>query len=171
VFIHNFVLMNTAVTRAPRLPKRLVPGQRVSGSVGPLVENPDASKKRKVRSRLYGNVVEEAGNKSYKVQFDDGQIRSVPSNTLRIEKASASLPPDEHPRPPPTAQGENHDEEDPDAAEEDDERGNPQQEEERVPEEEGEGAEGAEGQGGEANEGTAPAGGVFVGEVLPMNYH
>jgi hypothetical protein len=40
-----------------------------------------------------------------------------------------------------------------------------------VPEEEGEGAEGAEGQGGEANEGTTPAGGVFVGEDLPMNYH
>ena len=84
-----------------RLPKRLLPGQRVSSTVGPLIPNPDQSKKRKRRSRLYGNVIEEASNRKYKVQFDDGEIRVVASNILRIEKASASLPPSERPPPLP----------------------------------------------------------------------
>ena len=83
------------------LPKHLLPGQRVSSTVGPLIPNPDQSKKRKRRSRLYGNVIEEASNRKYKVQFDDGEIRVVASNILRIEKASASLPPSERPPPLP----------------------------------------------------------------------
>ncbi len=82
-----------------RLPKRLLPGQQVSSTVGPLIPNPDQSKKQKRHSRLY--VIEEASNRKYKVQFDDGEIHVVASNILHIEKASASLPPSERPPPLP----------------------------------------------------------------------
>ena len=46
-------------------------------------------------------MIEEASNRKYKVQFDDGEIRVAASNILRIEKASASLPPSERPPPLP----------------------------------------------------------------------
>jgi len=50
---------------ASRQPKHITIGQRVSGSVGPLLANPDPSKKRKVRARLYGYVIKEFGSKHY----------------------------------------------------------------------------------------------------------
>jgi hypothetical protein len=80
--------------------QRLLPGQQGSSTAGPLVPNPDPSKKRKQRSKSYGNVIEEASNRKYKVQFDDGEIRVIASNILRIKQASASLPPSERPPPP-----------------------------------------------------------------------
>jgi len=57
----------------PRLPKRLLPCQCVSGSVGKFIDNP-RQLKRKVRERFFGNVLEEVGNKMFKVQFDDGEV-------------------------------------------------------------------------------------------------
>ena len=75
-----------------RQPKHLLPGQRVSSSVGPLIPNPDPSKKHKNCSWVYGNVIEEAANRKYKVQFDDRGIHVVASNILHLEQASASLP-------------------------------------------------------------------------------
>jgi len=95
-----------------RQPKRLLPGQRVSSSVGPFIPNPDPSKKCKLRSRLFGNVLEEAAHRKYKVQFDDGETRVVASNILRLEQASASLPPSERlPPPPPIGQPRGNEEE------------------------------------------------------------
>jgi hypothetical protein len=41
---------------------------------------------------VYGNVLEEAGPKKYRVQFDDGVQRDVSSKLLRIERAIAFLP-------------------------------------------------------------------------------
>jgi len=67
---------------ASHQPKCITIGQRVSGSVGPLLANPYPSKKGKVRAFLYGYVINESGSKHYKVQFDDGQTLAVASNSL-----------------------------------------------------------------------------------------
>ena len=83
---------SAAAPRVPSIPKRITTGQRVSGCVGEKVANPDPRQKRKVRERVYGNVLEEAGPKKYRVQFDDGVQRDVSSKILRIERATAFLP-------------------------------------------------------------------------------
>jgi len=51
--------------------------------------------------------VEESGPKCYKVQFDNGQLLDVPSNTLQIEKSSALIPPGEAYHPPQPLPGGN----------------------------------------------------------------
>jgi hypothetical protein len=52
--------------------KRLTPGQRVSGSVGALMPNPDVHKKRSLLKKICGNFIGETATKKYRVQFDDG---------------------------------------------------------------------------------------------------
>ncbi|MFO0446615.1 MAG: hypothetical protein ACK51L_03005 [bacterium] len=147
---------------ASRQPKRITIGQRVSGSVGPLIANPDPSKKRKVRARLYGYIIEESGSKHYKVQFDDGQTLAVASNSLRIERAAANLPPSERPQPTSHAASSANDAgdiSDPDEAEQEDERGDPQ-------------AEAADDEADPSDdEGRQESGGIYVGEDLPKNHH
>jgi len=153
--------MNAPVARAPaKLPKRLLPGQRVSGSVGKFIDNP-RQLKRKVRERLFGNVLEEVGNKMFKVQFDDGEIRSVKSHILRIEKASALLPLEEIPPAQPSNTSAGEIQEDPDDAEEEDERGDPMQD----------GAPGDEADEASDDEQGGGPSGLYVGENLPPNYH
>ncbi len=156
-----------------RLPKRLLPGQQGSSTAGPLVPNPDPSKKRKQHSKSYGNVIEEASNRKYKVQFDDGEIRVIASNILRINHKPlllflpVSVPPP-HPLPPIGHQRGNG-QEDADVAEladkesVEDELGDPNREQggEESEEEEGQGAENTQGE----------TSGAFVGEDLPKNYH
>jgi hypothetical protein len=157
---------------ASRQPKRITIGQRVSGSVGPLVANPDPSKKRKVRTRLYGYIIEESGSKHYKVQFDDGKTLAVASNNLRIERAAANLPPSERPQPTSHAISSADDAgeiEDPDEAEEEDERGDPQAE---AADDEAEPSEAADDEAEPSDdEGRQESGGVYVGEDLPKNHH
>ena len=80
--------------------KRTTPGQRVSGTVGEKIPNPDPKQRRQHRKRVYGNVLQECGPKRYKVQFDDGVIRECAANILRIELSSAFLPPGERSPPP-----------------------------------------------------------------------
>jgi hypothetical protein len=144
-----------------RQPERITIGQRVSGNVGLLVSNPDPNKKCKMRTRLCGYIVEESGSKHYKVQFDDGQILAIPSNSLWIERASANLPPSECHQPDPhTASSDDvAEDEDPDEAEEDDERGDPQ----------GEANDENDDEAMPSNneEGRQDSGGVYVGEDLP----
>ena len=75
--------------------------------------------------------MEESCPKHYKVQFDNGQLLDVPSNTLQIEKSSALLPPGEACCPPQPllgcilrpAQEPESEEEDPDDEESDNEQG------------------------------------------------
>jgi len=43
---------------------------------------------------LFGHVVRAVGERRYLVHFDDGQERECPSNVLKVESASASIPPD-----------------------------------------------------------------------------
>jgi hypothetical protein len=77
-----------------RAPKRLTAGCRVSGTFGELVSNPDPTKRRCVRKRLFGNVICAVGHGKYKVAFDDGVVLECFSNRLRAEMLSTSIPPD-----------------------------------------------------------------------------
>ena len=159
--------------------KRLTPGQRVSGSVGEKIPNPDPKQRRQHRKRLFGNVLEECGSKRYKVQFDDGKIRECPANILRIERSSAFLPPDERPSPPAEPQQEQDTSTDPDLAEAEDElgdalkEGDEEWEEAPLLDEEGEEQEGPRltttTDAPTAND--PVTGGVWVGEDVGPNYH
>jgi len=149
----------------------------VSSSVGPFIPKLDLSKKCKLCSRLFGNVLEEAANRKYKLQFDDGETHVVASNILRLEQASASRPPSERlPPPPPIGQARGNEEENnevdaaplADKESVEDELGDPDREKddgEESGEEEGQGAATANAQ----SKTQAETGGVFVGEDLPKN--
>ena len=166
----------TAAAAAPekRARKRLIPGQRVSGSVGDWIPNPNPNLKRKRKAKLYGYVVSESGNGKYNVRFDDCVTREVASNILKFESASASLPPSERPLPLRTTASASAAiasevalgvEEDPDDRESEEERGDPQNERSNEDEECNQHEEFIEGANGTAT------GGVFVGEDLPRCYH
>jgi len=166
----------TADAAAPekRARKRLIPGQRVSGSVGDWIPNPNPNLKRKRKAKLYGYVVSESGNGKYNVRFDDCVTREVASNILKFESASASLPPSERPLPLRTTASASAAiasevalgvEEDPDDRESEEERGDPQNERSNEDEECNQHEEFIEGANGTAT------GGVFVGEDLPRCYH
>jgi hypothetical protein len=75
--------------------KRLSIGARVSGSFGDFYSNPDPNVKRRKRLRIYGVVQAACGPRQYRVCFDSGLIVDCFSNTLRLEKSSASVPSDE----------------------------------------------------------------------------
>jgi hypothetical protein len=74
--------------------KRLSVGARVSGTFGDFYPNPDPNVKRRKRQRIYGVVQEACGPRKYKICFDSGLIVDCFSNTLRLEKSSASVPAD-----------------------------------------------------------------------------
>lgn len=185
--------MNVNVAAAPRKKKerkRLLPGQRVSASVGDWIANPNPSLKRKRKAKLFGYVVSESSDGRFNVRFDDNVTRDVAANILKCESSSASLPPSERPLPSrSTASGSAAIsaeialgvEEDPDERESEDERGDPQNErsnEDDEGDQQEEPEEGAaiplatDGQatGNGSAIGTA-TGGVFVGEDLPQSYH
>ena len=160
--------------------KHLTPGQRVSGSVGEKIPNPDPKQRRQHRKRLFGNVLDECGSKRYRVQFDDGKVRECPANILRIERSSAFLPPDERPSPPAEPQQEQDINPDPDLAEAEDELGDAlkegDEEWEEAPMLDEEGGE-QEGPRETTTTTDAPTandpvtGGVWVGEDVGPNYH
>ena len=74
--------------------KRIEVGCRVSGSFGEFIPNPNPAIKRRHRAKLYGVVTEACGRNRYKDLCDNGTEHEVASNSLRIEKQTASLPPD-----------------------------------------------------------------------------
>ena len=160
--------------------KRLTPGQRVSGSVGEKIPNPDPKQRRQHRKRLFGNVLDECGSKRYRVQFDDGKVRECPANILRIERSSAFLSPDERPSPPAERQQEQDINPDPDLAEAEDElgdalkEGDEEWEEAPILDEEGGEQEGPRETTTTTDAPTANdpvTGGVWVGEDVGPNYH
>ena len=64
---------------------RILVGARVEGSHGPLITNPDASKKRRIRSKVIGTVVRAAGSQKWDVVFDyDGKSKEVSSKLLIV---------------------------------------------------------------------------------------
>jgi hypothetical protein len=62
------------------------------GHLGDFYDNPDPNKRRRKTLRIYGIVTGACGERKHTVQFDSGQCFS---NTLRLETATASLPPEE----------------------------------------------------------------------------
>ncbi len=154
----------------------------MSSSVGPFIPKLDLSKKCKLCSRLFGNVLEEAAHRKYKVQFDDGETRVVASNILCLEQASASLPPSEClPPPPPIGQPRGNEEENnevdaaplADKESVEDELGDSDmgQGGEESEEEGRKNSENADAENANAENTQGDTGGVFVGEDLPKNYH
>jgi hypothetical protein len=71
--------------------KGLNPNQRVSGAVGEFIPGPS---KRCRRERWFGHVITAVGEKKYLVWFDNGEEREFASAVLKVEHATASLPPD-----------------------------------------------------------------------------
>lgn len=78
-----------------RQPKRLLTGARVSGPFGEFFDNPDPNIRRRKRQRIYGTVTGACGERKYTIKFDCGKILECFSNTLRLENATASLPPED----------------------------------------------------------------------------
>jgi hypothetical protein len=72
--------------------KRLTVRQRVSGSVGNLIPNPNDPNKHQVCERIYFKVVADSEPKRYKVQFDNGSLLDIPSKSLCIETSTAFSP-------------------------------------------------------------------------------
>ncbi len=87
------VLPNHSV-HAPRPPKRIANGVRVSGAVEPLIPNPNPAIARRHKQRLFGTVVCTCEHNRYQVHFDNGTLLEWASSLLRIEVADTSLPPD-----------------------------------------------------------------------------
>ena len=69
-------------------------GSRTSGSHGDLITNPDPTKSRRVRQRLFGKVIVAVGPGKWNVHFDNGAVKDCHANTLRIENSEASTAPD-----------------------------------------------------------------------------
>ncbi len=69
----------------------------MSGSFGEYRSNPNPKIRRRVRSRLYGNIVCALDRNRYKVAWDNGTTSDCYSNCLSKEASFASLPPDVQP--------------------------------------------------------------------------
>jgi hypothetical protein len=76
-----------------RQPKRLLTGSRVCWAFGDFYDNPDPNIWRRKRLRIHGTITGACGERKYTVQFDSGQIIECFSNTLRLQRPTASLPP------------------------------------------------------------------------------
>ena len=75
---------------------RKVIGSRVEDSYGPLVINPDANKKRRIRSKAVGTVIRDAETHKWDVVFDfDGKTKTVSSRSLSVVPSETGIPLDE----------------------------------------------------------------------------
>ena len=74
--------------------KRIKIGSRVSGSHGPLITNPNARVKRRVRQVVVGTVIKAAGIASWDVVFDfDGKVKNnVSSRALTLVPDASGIP-------------------------------------------------------------------------------
>ena len=72
--------------------KIIIVGTRVSAKCGELISNSCQSQYRRVRERLFGNVVSSIGGNKYSILFDNGITKEIQSNSLRIEDSSAGVP-------------------------------------------------------------------------------
>ena len=79
---------------------RIVVGARVEGSHGPLITNPDASKKRRIRSKVVGTVVRATGPQKWDIVFDyDGKSKEVSSKSLTVVPPDTGIPVNERSLP------------------------------------------------------------------------
>jgi hypothetical protein len=95
VIFHWLIVNLNMAEEQRRQPKRLLTGARVSGPFGDFYDDPDPNIRRRKRLQIYGIVTGACGERKYTVQFDSGQVLECFSNTLRLETATASLPPEE----------------------------------------------------------------------------
>ena len=65
--------------------KRTESDARVSGSFGEQLPYPNPNIKRKVRVRIYGNVVKAVERNQYLISWDNGSTSILFSNSLRLE--------------------------------------------------------------------------------------
>jgi hypothetical protein len=72
--------------------KRIAPGACVSGKFGDFIDSTDG--KRWEQARFYGHVIEAAAANKYRVAFDNNIALECFSNSLCVESASSSVPPD-----------------------------------------------------------------------------
>jgi hypothetical protein len=71
-------------------------GYRVEGCHGPLVQNPNPSIKRRVRSKVVGTVMRAAELHKWEVVFDyDGKAKVVRSSSLKVVEEGTGVPLDE----------------------------------------------------------------------------
>ena len=71
----------------------LVPGSHVFGSHGPLMTNPNASVKRRVRIKAYSIVVKTEGLHKWEVCSEfDGKSKVVTSRSLMLVPNDAGIP-------------------------------------------------------------------------------
>jgi hypothetical protein len=95
VYVFSIIFFSSIMSETVSIrEKRLSVGARVSGTFGDFYVNPDPNVKRRKRQRIYGVVQEACGPRKYRVCFDSGLIVDCFSNTLRLEKPSASVPAD-----------------------------------------------------------------------------
>ena len=83
---------------------------RVSGKFGDFIPAKDGSRRCK-RARLFGTIIAAVDYNRYRVLFDNNEVKECYSNSLRVEAATASLPPD---LPPLPQIGTHHEDEEPD---------------------------------------------------------
>ena len=76
---------------------RITQGCRVKGSHGEFVPNPRGFNRR-IRSVIYGRVLESVGNNKWNVKFDNGGwIKSCGSRSLQVVREDEGLPANEAP--------------------------------------------------------------------------
>ena len=73
---------------------RIKVGSRVEGSHGPLISNPNVSKKRRVRKIVVGTVVRASGTAKWDVVFDfDGLAKvNISSRALKLVPDDSGIP-------------------------------------------------------------------------------
>jgi hypothetical protein len=79
--------------------KSIAPSARVSGKFDDFISSSNG--KRRKRARIYGHMIEAVAANKYWVIFDNNTTFECFSNSLSVESASASVPPDV---PPPSSQ-------------------------------------------------------------------
>ena len=72
--------------------KMIIVGSRASGKYGELIENAKGPSFRRMRDWVLGNVVKSVGPNKYQVKFDNGVVKDVASNVLRIEEDDSGIP-------------------------------------------------------------------------------
>ena len=77
--------------------KQIAPGSHVLGKFGDFL--PSNDDKHQKQARMCGNVLEAIAMNKYQVLFDNSTTLECNSNSLLVEAASSSLPPD-IPSPP-----------------------------------------------------------------------
>jgi hypothetical protein len=95
---HEFEMLSEERTERTTHVKHLDVNCHVSGKFGELLPAEDDNRRQK-RAHLFGTVIAAIDYNHYCVLFDNNEAKECYSNSLRVEAATASLPPDLPPLP------------------------------------------------------------------------